>query len=497
MIGSAVTPNASCGVEAGGRESWQRVIRAGLAVVWLAACPAVMAIRPPRLDGGFLACRDTSLEGESRLRILGPIYESRSCGEARFRALRPFYYDEQALAESRRLREYLWPAGSVRNRDHSLDWRFVFAYGSDFDTEDPGSRRRTWIMPVVFMGRDRNGADYFAVFPLGGTLREFWGRDTISFVLFPLYSRSTLHEISTWNVLWPLISGTEGEDLHRFRVFPFYGHSVKKGRYDKTFVLWPIWTHSRYMVRNGSGTAWMLFPVAGRIRMENQEGWMVLPPFIRWTRGPTICRGMFPWPFVQYSSGKEEKLYFWPLAGRKTTADSRYQFLIWPIFSQWEGDRGEEHIRRVGAAPLVFSERRTPPGTPEASAHSACFKLWPLFWYERKQDRSFWRTLDLWPVPRSEPIERNFAPFWSLYTHRRTGAQTEDELLWGLWRHRRGEEGAVRASFFPLVSWSTSPENRRVEEWSVLKGLVARDRGEAGVSYRLLYFLKFGRGGEP
>ena len=394
------------------------------------------------------------------------------------------------------VKDFLWPVGTAKTLGKETDWWVLLGMGHDFDNTDPDSRYRTWILPVLFYGRDRAHSPYAAVFPIGGSIHEFLGRDTISFVLFPLYSRSTLNDLKTWNVLWPLISHTTGDGVDRFRVFPLYGRSVREGESCKRFVLWPFWTSASYEAPGRSGTAWVLFPVAGRVNMENQKSWMILPPLFRFSTSTEINRGYCPWPFIQYSSGTEDKFYLWPLWGHKDSANARYRFALWPIYSSREQRRNHETVRRTFVAPLLYRETRDGRDDQGQPLNYRYWKLWPLVSYERDRDRVATRLLELWPTKYTAQIERNYAPFWSLYAHRRQGQAVEDEALWGLWRRRSLESGDRRAALFPIIEWQYSAESRSVEEWSLLKGLVGFRRDGRSATYRVLYVMRFG-GGKP
>ena len=69
--------------------------------------------------------------------------------------------------------------------------------------------------------------------------------------------------------------------------------------------------------------------------------------------------------------------------------------------------------------------------------------FWPLCDYERIDAQSRFRALKLWPLRHSAMVEREFAPIWTLYQHTTAGANSSDELLWGLVRRQnRGDEAS-------------------------------------------------------
>jgi hypothetical protein len=487
-----------------------------------ASGPAVPAARD--FDVGFLAARDTDLHGNRRLRMLGPFFERQTApsGEA-FTAVRPFFSDARGRNAERRVQDYLWPLGNVRDAGHDRAWRFLPAFGNDFDRRAADSRYRGVVFPFLFMGRDEHGEGYFAVFPLGGRIHEFLGRDRIVFALFPLYAYSAAGDLRTHSVLWPVFSRTRGEEVSRFRVFPLYGRSERDADWSKRFVLWPIWTSVDYRYADCTGGGFILFPVCGRIRLTDQETWMVAPPLFRWSRSERLTRIHAPWPLFQYSSGEVEQCYLWPLWGRREQGVTRTGFLLWPLGGTEDIRRPDYRLRRLRLVPFVYYESRTPaagaagaePGgegpddVPAEAAGTASgteavgerrytgmpstryFKLWPLASYLREGDHSRLSALALWPIKRTRGVEKNLAPFWTLYSHTAVGGASEHELLWGLFRRRHGPGGEARTSVFPLAAWGGVPGEGGPREWSLLMGLAGYRREGGRREYRLLYLLKF------
>ncbi len=468
---------------------WRGVALASL----VAALAAGSAAAAPVFDFGPVACRDRSLTGVDRLRAAGPFFESgRSATGSTFRAIRPFYASVWEAPEQRRLREVLWPLVTWKERSGQVDARILTAIYQDADSADPESHYRFRILPVWASGRDRQGETYRGLFPVAGSVHEFIGLDRVSWFLFPLYSTSAKNDLRTWNVLWPLVSGTTGGGVEKFRVFPLYGQSHWKGRVHKRFVLWPIWTDARYEAPESPGRAWALFPIVGRVDLENQKSWMVIPPLIRWSTGGTKRQGYVLWPLVQYSSGETDKFYLWPLWGWKRNAETRTSFFLWPIVMRSTSQRTGGSVDRSLVMPVYYRETRTEKTAEGERERARHVLVWPLVCDDRDGARRVTRLPALWPIRNTPPIERNFAPLWTVYAHRRDGDAVESEALWGLWRSRRDGEGTYR-SLFPLVSWRAGGHDRGASEWSVLGGLIGRRRAGDAVSWRWLYV---GRTGE-
>ena len=116
-------------------------------------------------------------------------------------------------------------------------------------------------------------------------------------------------------------------------------------------------------------------------------------------------------------------------------------------------------------------------------------KIWPLFSYARDTDAKRFSMLSLFPYRDYDAIERNYGALWTIYTHSSFKDRREDELLWGLVRLRQSEKGE-KFSLFPLISVEREKESGEFN-WSLLKGLIAREKTGTKRQFRLLYFIRF------
>lgn len=467
-----------------------------------------------RYDFGPLACRDVAPDGSQRFRALGPVIERQtSASGSSFTAVRPFYSRVNDPANNRLLQEYLWPVGMRKDLGDEIESRYLLLFYHDFDTTKSDSRYRFLIFPVVFAGRDINGNGYFGIFPIGGKVNEFLSMDEISFVLFPLYMHSKVREVNTYDFLWPLISSSSGGSVDKFRVLPLYGRAVKGDEWVKETILWPIWTSARYNYPDDKGSSFVLFPLFGHSKLDSQETWMLVPPFLRWSKSTKATQVMCPWPFVQYDSGARDRLYLWPLWGSKQEGAIDTSFYLWPMGRYETIDRGREQLNWSMFFPFWFNEVRTiakpqaaavsgkPPvapvdaapdaaGGPEVDVTGRYFKLWPLFSCRSEDAESKFQIADLWPGKQLTPLERNWAPYWSLYTQVNGSAGSEQEFLWGMYRNQSNASGS-HLSVFPLFSMDTFKGARAGSGWDVFCGLFGYRREGLQKTYRLLYFLEF------
>lgn len=405
---------------------------------------------------------------------LNPFYADIETEHGSFFAVRPFY-SHAAIAEGA-VQDVFWPLYSRKQfKDEQTSRILVFWYTHHFERSVEGSRYRRWLLPVYFQGRSGGGENYLALFPLGGTIYDFMGRDEIRFVLFPVYGRSRVNDLETLSVLWPVYSRTRGDGIRRDRVFPLYGKSVKDGSYEKRFILWPFWTEAVYEHPGHSGRVRILFPVYGRADMQQEQTLWLLPPFFRFTEGReqrTYC----PWPFFQKIDGEGyDKLHLWPFWGRSRMEENNNErhFVLWPI---WRSDRVERqdllYIRQM-AVPFFYL-RRGVELKPADSAEKPetvyrHLRLWPLMSSLRDGDLTRFRMLELWPVAsRAAPVERNWAPLWTLYSRTEQDSVVRRDVLWFAWSSRRNAATGCK-------------------EWSLLNGLFSCRQDESGRHTRFLW----------
>ena len=404
-----------------------------------------------------------------------PFYDNLQTEEGSFYAVRPFY--SRTTAQEGEIRDYLWPLYSRKEfKNEKTSRALLFWWTHDFEADAAAPRDRNWLLPFYFQGRDANDESYFAIFPLGGTIHEFLGRDKISFALFPMVGKSQINEVKTTSVLWPIYSRTRGDGIQRDRVFPILGKSVLEGKYEKRFLLWPFWTSAKYFYPGDSGSSWILFPLCGRSKLDKESTWWVIPPFFRFTSGEREDRLLCPWPFIQKTKSETlDKFYLWPLWGRKQAAGGRIDrsFALWPFLWSEEVQQKDVTATRKKVLPFFFYEeqRLREPDLPEEqwAEVSRGWKLWPLMSWQRAGGVSRFRMLELWPVNHVAPLERNWTPLWTLYKRTHADGVTQKDILWFAW-HSEQEPQTDRA------------------EWSLLKGLLAYKKEGDAKTMRVLWF---------
>ena len=396
-----------------------------------------------------------------------PFYET-VCGTngASFTAVRPFY--SRSETEERWQRDYLWPLFTQKGFKEETYARFLFlGWHADF----PGPRERTWLLPFYYQGTAQDGTNYAALFPFGGRICEFLGRDQVEFALFPLLARSRVNDVKTLSVLWPIFSRTQGDRVERFRVWPLYGTSQLEGEYRKRFICWPLYTSVKFTNPRNPGGGYILFPFYGRVTTDKATNRWYLPPFFRFSEGGGQRIIYAPWPFIQRSDGDVQKRYLWPLVGTKKVGTVTRNFWAWPIIWNSRVEYTDHDVMRRNVLPFYYSEKKVVTRSSEKSdvgeVAERYWKIWPLMSWERTEEASRFRLLELWPLRRMAGIERNWAPLWTLYRRAENDQGVEHRLLWGLGEL---EKGAGKT------------------KWSLLKGVLGYRNEDDNRSIQVLFF---------
>lgn len=465
---------------------------------WYPPSAEAMSAEEVEADWGFLYSRERSLSGTLHSQALGPFLEWSPEDEGdQYLALRPLFSQARDVDTDRLNREALWPLYMTREVRGGFSGRYlILSLYVNHDVDDPESPYRFWIIPFVFRGQGLNGEPYSALFPIGGSIRNFLLQDQIEFVFFPIWMRTRLNDIETRHWVWPIYKRGGGEGVYHVRVFPFHGRSIRHDDHARRYAFWPFWTWAESYRSGTEGKGYIFFPFWGHVNRAHERTFFLVPPFFRVSKGARVTTMHLPYPLVQVSRGEIQKTYLWPLWGEKSMPGTWSSFFLWPICYQQRVDKGNTVFHRALILPFVHSFRyEIPPETDAGSPEiiRSHFKLWPLFGYQRDGDRSRFRTLALWPLKDTAAVERSYAPFWSLYERRRQGDATRSELLWGLARHHRTGDEERYVSVFPFFQYHRADAAAENCSFSILKGLVGYERREGRAQVRLLYAFRFGQ----
>jgi hypothetical protein len=361
--------------------------------------------------------------------------------------------------------DFLWPLGTGRFSEQSRRWRAALAFHTWRAGESSESDATSWgLIPLVWGGQTAQSEAYFALFPAGGTVRDLVGYERISFALFPLYLSTAKGESRNQAILWPIFSRTTGP-VEKWRVFPLVG-AARSEHSKRHFYLWPL-VHTAETSsprRQTTSSAIFVFPFYGRAKTQNAAGeqvfhsWSLLWPFFSGAEGEDFRRLTLAWPFYRSSSREGKRpsrtRYFWPFYGHASNQVRDYRFVMWPFWQHTShgNDTNGSDFRYL--LPFYWSFEHNAPGKPTRKFR----QLWPFWKSDVQGDERHCSVLALWPQRNAAPIERNYAPFWTLYQSRRTSAGIRRDFLWGLFQYsQQFDTGQKRIRIFPLLEYRSEP----------------------------------------
>ncbi len=428
----------------------------------------------------FYVRRDAEGTGPASAQWLGPLIFTQSGPEPSY-GLRPFFQHSQAgeLEQG----NALYPFFTWRRQGDYRAFSFFQLVNSrtDADATQPDGRFDVW--PFYFSRTAADPADsYRALFPLGGTIKNRFGKDRINFVLFPLYAHTEKNGRQITHAPWPFLRFIGGEGYHGFEFWPLFGRNAHDSDYDRRFYLWPFGYKS---------TTNLSEPVP-------DVALGILPFYARDT-GPGYIRETYGWPFFGYTHRTapyhyDEKRYFWPFLVQARGDDrvvNRWApfythsvikgfnktWLLWPLYrnQHWQSD-GVAQQKNQFLFFFYWSLKQQSLTNPAAApAHKT--HLWPLFssWDNGAGQRQV-QALSPFEVffPGNDTVRQLWPPLFALYRYdRQPDASARHSLLWNAvtWRH-----SATTKEFHlgPLFSVHADPERRRLALGSGLIGLQRR-----------------------
>lgn len=407
----------------------------------------------------------------------------------------PFYVERESTDDTQKRVQFLWPIYLYKRTDRDVAIRIVpfFTYWRDVYEYAGGDEyfSQYMIFPIIYGSDTPEEGRSFAVFPLGGRMKNFLGRDEIGFLLFPLYMYYTKDGLRQRNYLWPVLSFTEGDGARGFRFWPFYGYFEREGESRSEFVLWPFYSRQVFdLDTERPGERLMVFPFYAREDSRGRRYRSVLWPLfsheLNYARN--FEQRSMPWPFIVIARGDIYRTHIWPLYGFKQDEDSWKRFVLWPFWHEGEFIVDDElKIRETRLFP-VWSSKTQADGSGEIKTHRARF--WPLWRFRRFEDGSTrLRMLSLLWFYDERGFERHYSPLWTIYERDEgPGGDSDTRILWGLIRHsRRGDRTEARV---PLLFSRTADAGRDTAVTRILGGVFAgvRENGKRGL--RLFYFRK-------
>jgi hypothetical protein len=338
--------------------------------------------------------------------------------------------------------QFLVPFGRVRSDGGETSHRLFPLWSWRAHRNEVGARDVDWylLFPLLWGGASTDGReDYFAFFPFYADIPQFLTYDRFQTILFPLYARFDKEGHRHRMFLWPLIGTSScAESGHRrFHVYPFYGHDIDPGVYDRRFLLWPFFTWSTEHEDTDSPVgSFLCWPLFGWRSGRDVGGWTALWPLFShaFRRDHFTSLHLF-WPLFHYYWNRAEddvtSFWLWPLFGRTRSDDQDAWSALWPLVWWRAYDDPDGRTRQRWVLPLYWHiDIARDDGSRERHT-----KLWPLAHRTIEQrtggvaERGDWSLLSPLPVRGSSAsgVAESYGFLWEIAAGRRR-APDDDAL---------------------------------------------------------------------
>ncbi len=387
------------------------------------------------------------------------------------------------------------------------------------------------VLVPLFPPRPQN---FTAALPFYGDFRGYWNRDRIQMILWPLFVKSekTLDDgekVTLRSFIWPIFGLYDAETVSGFRLWPLASRIKRPGEFTRGYWLWPLGQY-RYEVDPDGGPPntmtlflpfygkahqptfdyKMLFPFYGELKMKGRQsrGWAaaaymeddnlrqgirhhrVLWFLIRWTtRIPVDPQFRADDPMELQSPGPMEGGGVFPLYLRYSNEKRFRQTIAWPFYHRRFNEYRDYTFDRRLLLPFWGKQSKD---WKDGERHEERSFLFPIKRHiERADGEQYTSAPHLLPYSEAEALDRNWAPLWTVWSHRfnpRTG-EDHERWLWGAWRHDREVNGSETTKSDFLI-WKSeknvSVDGLEESQLSILWGLLKRDSVDGEVDWKVL-----------
>ncbi len=425
---------------------------------------SILEIRSP-------ACRD--------FQAVGPFIFYKSSKEEEAFGLRPLFSKTRDKEKGNIRWDVLYPLSRFQSGEKNQNY-FIFFYRSD-------SRKRKgekwfYLFPL-FWGKTAKGQTYGGVFPFYGHLVHRFQKDDIRFVLWPLYARSEKDGFVKTSYPWPFLTRYSGRRGEGFRFWPLFGHEVKKGVYQKDYILWPFFMHTKLDLDKNPVERWWFFPFYGkRERRPYYFQTDFLWPVFRSIRNEEFHYTRHDaWPIFTRAHGDyDDWTRVFPFYVHEIRPNYEKRTVLWPLLRRKHFWEGETEVDRTYF--MIFSQVRK-ERNPDKPWWIKRQNIWPLFNDAQTRRGRSWAVPD--PIPVIfEGYRRNWRPLWTVAGGYRRGRVRRSQFLWGLYDHVQAGDAAL-TDIAGLVQWEH--EGDSVYRFSLLQGLIKYENMQGHASLRFFF----------
>ena len=353
----------------------------------------------------------------------------------------------------------------------------------------PTPYREGKVFPFVYFKKGVNKeADYAAVWPLGGTVKPFLGRDQISWFMWPLWVKTQNKGVVSRWMPWPFINWRKGDHCG-FGFYPLGGHFYKKDEFDERYFLWPLGYHHNHWKQNTYKCGFL--------------------PFYTYEKSPNVKDLSIVWPFwghrIENKPHYEEHRLLWPLwvqgRGELRTVkrwapfytfseiknDSNYQktWYAWPFFRFLSWTEHGVNIQQEQFLYFLFWHQEQFHAQTDEFLGSKTH-VWPLYSYwDDGHGHKQLQSLSPFEVffPGNKVVRDVYTPLFTLFRYEEKDGSIQQSCLFKLFQEKRDKEGTSLHCPLCLDYKNT----RQEKSFSILKGLLEYKKAGSEKTFRLFW----------
>lgn len=445
----------------------------------------------------FWVGRDDGKTGEIvRDEVLGPIFEYRKNPDgSRSQTFRPLLLHTVNPAGTRKNTYFLYPFFSYQwEPDYYRFSFFALINTSKIETPERPDSHSLDVWPFYFSRSSGNPErDYKALFPIAGRMKQRFGRNEITWFLFPLYATSEDKGRTTTYTPWPFIRSTSGDGAKGWGLWPLFSWEERPNDYSYRSFLWPL--GYKVVRQTDGGEPAVRF---GALPFYSSEKWAgyhsetFVWPFFGYTHR-TIPNKYdelrYFWPFLVQGRGDDKYVNRWaPFYTHSNVHSFDKTWIMWPLMRTTKWDEKNLLHRKDQFLYFVYWSvtQRSPTNPNAAPAYKR--HLWPLVSvWDNGAGRRQVQLVDPLEVflPHNETIRQLYTPLFAVYRYdQRAPDDRRHSILWSLvsWHTSPAEK---EFNLGPLYSTRTTPDGSRV---ALGAGLLSWRRDAATARWKFSLF---------
>ncbi len=424
------------------------------------------------------------------IELLGPFIYKENNSHSQIFSLRPLFTTVDTPYEKKVY--FISPLGIYSQNKERTSFKFIPLIKKTWGENNTLYNKNQNFIEIFpfFAGKDNNNNTFGGIFPIYGTLKNFFGKKEIMFVLWPVYTRVKYENYKATSYFWPfirIITSKQYPDRYKgAKIWPIFG-KFQEANTERSFTLWPFYIKKEDKDPDFKSKTIISFPFYAKEDNPVYTRLILLWPFYQQVKGKKrkYYQIDFPWPFYRKIEGENVKgSRLWPFFGWKTSTEEKSSFLIWPFYFHNELRIQRKSIlyfkkddRFLVLSKLVKISQNNKPLLREA-------RIWPLGYsfehYDRKTNEFY--APALFPF-RNKGIEYNYLPLLTLIHQKNQNKISETKLFWGLYRSERVENERIDELAF-LIRRVKGPETNYVE---FLEGLLGFGKIQGNSVFKFMF----------